>query len=78
MKITKIILRKMKMELNVPFVVSFGAMRDKHFIGVEVHTKTMLLYLPCLITGFPVTFRLSTVTGNKILQRRNPLSIKMP
>ena len=47
MKITKIILRKMKIEFKVPFVVSFATMKDKHFIAVEVHTKDHVGYGDC-------------------------------
>ncbi|EGO63363.1 o-succinylbenzoate synthase [Acetonema longum] len=53
MKITKVVLRKMKMDLKVPFVVSFGALKDKHFMAVEVHTKDHVGYGDCSAFSHP-------------------------
>lgn len=53
MKIEKIVLRKMKMDFRVPFEVSFGAMKDKHFIAVEVHSKDHVGYGDCSAFAHP-------------------------
>lgn len=53
MKITKVVLRKMKMTLKTPFEVSFGVVRDKHFMLVEVHTKDHVGYGDCSAFDIP-------------------------
>lgn len=68
MKITKIVLRKMKMDLKVPFVVSFGALKDKHFIAVEVHTKDHVGYGDCSAFSHPWYNEETTTTAWHIIK----------
>lgn len=53
MKITKIVLRRMKMALKKPFEVSFAVLRERDFIVAEVHTKDFVGYGDCSAMPFP-------------------------
>lgn len=68
MQITKIVLRKMKMDFKVPFVVSFGAQKDKHFIAVEVHTKDHVGYGDCSAFAHPFYNEETITTAWHIIQ----------
>jgi O-succinylbenzoate synthase len=68
MKITKIVLRKMKMEFKVPFTVSFGSMKDKEFIGVEIHTKDHVGYGDCSAFAHPFYNEETVTTAWHIIQ----------
>ncbi|MBP2661031.1 MAG: o-succinylbenzoate synthase [Firmicutes bacterium] len=62
MKIEKIVLRKMKMDLNVPFETSFGVMKSKHFIVAEIHSKDHIGYGDCSAFDAP-WYNEETTTG---------------
>ena len=68
MKITKVVLRKMKMALNVPFQVSFGVIKEKHFIAVELHTKDHVGYGDCSAFNMPFYNEETIVTAWHIIQ----------
>ncbi|HMM22875.1 MAG TPA: o-succinylbenzoate synthase [Selenomonadales bacterium] len=68
MKLKKIVLRKMKMEFKTPFEVSFGQMKDKHFIAVEVHTKDHVGYGDCSAFAHPYYNEETTTTAWHIIQ----------
>ncbi|MBP2637982.1 MAG: o-succinylbenzoate synthase [Firmicutes bacterium] len=68
MKLQKIVLRKMKMEFKTPFEVSFGAMKDKHFIAVEFHTKDHVGYGDCSAFAHPYYNEETTTTAWHIMQ----------
>lgn len=68
MKISKIVLRKMKMEFRVPFETSFARMTNKHFIAVEVHTKDHVGYGDCSAFEHPYYNEETTTTAWHILQ----------
>ncbi len=68
MKITKVVMRKMKMELNVPFQVSFGVIKEKHFIAVELHTKDQVGYGDCSAFNMPFYNEETIVTAWHIIQ----------
>jgi len=53
MKAEKIVLRKMRMTLNAPFQTSFGTQTVRDFILVEVHTKDLIGYGECVVSGQP-------------------------
>lgn len=68
MKIEKIVLRKMKIDFKTPFVVSFGAMKDKHFIAAEVHTKDHVGYGDCSAFAHPYYNEETIITAWHIIQ----------
>ena len=68
MKITKVVMRKMKMELKTPFRVSFGLIREKHFIAVELHTKDHVGYGDCSAFHMPFYNEETIVTAWHIIQ----------
>ncbi|MQR86928.1 o-succinylbenzoate synthase [Bacillus megaterium] len=53
MKIEKIVLRRMKMQLKNPFEVSFAVLKERNFIVVEVHSKDFIGYGDCSALPFP-------------------------
>jgi len=53
MKAEKIVLRKMRMSLQVPFTTSFGTQQVRDFILVEVHTADSVGYGECVVSGKP-------------------------
>ncbi|KAB2338043.1 o-succinylbenzoate synthase [Cytobacillus depressus] len=67
MKIEKIVLRKMKMQLKKPFHVSFGIIKEKKFIVAEVHTKDFIGYGDCSALPFPFYNEETTSTAWHIL-----------
>ncbi|OGR23486.1 MAG: o-succinylbenzoate synthase [Desulfobacterales bacterium RIFOXYA12_FULL_46_15] len=68
MKIKKIVLRKMKIDFKIPFEVSFGVMRNKHFIAVEVHSKDHIGYGDCSAFEHPYYNEETIVTSWHIIQ----------
>ncbi len=68
MKIEKIVLRKMKMELKVPFETSFGVTRSKQFIVTEVHSKDHIGYGDCSAFASPWYNEETTETAWHIMQ----------
>jgi O-succinylbenzoate synthase len=68
MKITKVVLRKMKMELKTPFETSFGVMKEKHFIAAEVHAKGNVGYGDCSAFASPWYNEETTNTAWHVLQ----------
>jgi o-succinylbenzoate synthase len=69
MKIEKIVLRKMKMEMKTPFEVSFGVMKEKDFILAEVHTKDFVGYGDCSAMPFPYYSEETNVTAWHIMEK---------
>jgi O-succinylbenzoate synthase len=67
-KITKVVMRKMKMAMKVPFETSFGVVQDKHFILVEVHTKDHVGYGDCSAFDVPWYNEETTTTGWHMIQ----------
>lgn len=53
MKIQKIVMRKMAMDMKVPFMTSFGITKTKDFTMVELHTKENVGYGDCSAFGKP-------------------------
>lgn len=53
MIIKKIVLRKMEMQLKVPFETSFASMKTKKFIVVEIHSKDHVGYGECSALAAP-------------------------
>lgn len=53
MKLKKVVLRKMEMELKVPFETSFGVTRSKKFIVAEIHSKDHVGYGDCSAFAAP-------------------------
>jgi o-succinylbenzoate synthase len=68
MKIKKIILRKMKMPLRVPFETSFGVTKDKYFIVAEIHSKDFVGYGDCSAFAYPWYNEETTVTAWHMMQ----------
>ena len=68
MKIKKIVLRKMKIDFKAPFEVSFGVMKDKHFIAVEVHSKDHVGYGDCSAFEHPYYNEETVVTAWHIIK----------
>ena len=68
MIIKKIVLRKMKIDFKIPFEVSFGVMRNKHFIAVEVHSKDHIGYGDCSAFEHPYYNEETIVTSWHIIQ----------
>ncbi|GAA4712694.1 o-succinylbenzoate synthase [Brevibacillus fulvus] len=54
MKVEKIVLRKMSMQLKAPFRTSFGTQLQKQFIVSEVHTKEHIGYGECVAMTVPL------------------------
>jgi len=68
MKIKKIVLRKMKIELKTPFRTSFAEMKEKEFICLEVHTKDHIGYGDCSALGHPFYNEETIVSAWHIIQ----------
>ncbi|WP_371379495.1 o-succinylbenzoate synthase [Sporomusa aerivorans] len=68
MKLKKIVLRKMKMEFKTPFEVSFGRMKDKSFIAVEVHGREHVGYGDCSAFAHPFYNEETTTTAWHIIE----------
>jgi O-succinylbenzoate synthase len=68
MQIKKVVLRKMKMEMKVPFETSFGVTTSKQFIMVELHTKNHIGYGDCSAFAAPWYNEETTETAWHILQ----------
>ncbi|MDU4961670.1 MAG: o-succinylbenzoate synthase [Sporomusaceae bacterium] len=68
MEITKIVLRKVKIDLKTPFTVSFATMKDKHFINVEVHSKNHVGYGDCSAFAHPFYNEETVSTAWHIMQ----------
>lgn len=68
MKIKKIILRKMRMPLKVPFETSFGVTKDKYFIVAEIHSKDFVGYGDCSAFAYPWYNEETTVTAWHMMQ----------
>lgn len=68
MKLKKIVLRKMKMDFKTPFEVSFGKMKDKHFIAVELHTRDHIGYGDCSAFAHPYYNEETTTSAWHIIQ----------
>lgn len=68
MKIKKLILRKMRMELKTPFETSFGVMKDKHFIVAELHSADQVGYGDCSAFASPWYNEETTVTAWHVMQ----------
>lgn len=68
MQIKKVVLRKMKMEMKVPFETSFGVTTSKQFIMVELHTKEHIGYGDCSAFAAPWYNEETTETAWHMLQ----------
>lgn len=53
MKIEKIILRRMQMQLKAPFQTSFGTETNREFIVTEIYTDDLIGYGECVVSGNP-------------------------
>jgi o-succinylbenzoate synthase len=53
MKIDKIVLRKLKMDLKFPFQTSFGTQTDREFIIAEVYEGNQVGYGECVVNSNP-------------------------
>lgn len=68
MKIKKIVLRKLKMDLKKPFLVSFGELKHKDFIVAEVHSGNHIGYGDCSAMPFPYYSEETNKTAWHILE----------
>ncbi|RKJ31088.1 o-succinylbenzoate synthase, partial [Butyricicoccus sp. 1XD8-22] len=53
MKIDKIVVRKMVMNMKAPFETSFGIMQERSFLIIEAHANGQVGYGECVVSGFP-------------------------
>lgn len=53
MKIEKIVVRKMIMNMKSPFETSFGTQQERSFLIIEAHSNGLVGYGECVVSGFP-------------------------
>lgn len=53
MKIEKIVVRKMVMNMKSPFETSFGTQQERKFLIIEAHSNDLVGYGECVVSGFP-------------------------
>lgn len=68
MKVEKIVLRKMSMQLKSPFQTSFGTEVVRDFILTEVYTKDHVGYGECVVSGKPLYSEETVGTAWHILE----------
>lgn len=68
MKIDKIVVRKMVMNMKAPFETSFGTQQERSFLIVEAHSNGLVGYGECVVSGFPYYSEETVSTALSIIE----------